>query len=279
MNFNIKKITLLTSAALVILSLAACGGGGSVDVGYSGDNSPPPPAYVNTTYYDFNYLQNVMGLPVGQASIVDYGPNETGGSVTYGLPSNQITSDFTVDSSGNNYWGNNVLTALQFDRNPIDGYAPAVVMVCNSVPNSGVGPNNQTSTDVLVTSTATQLFSGAQLAGIAFGQYYENCVQGGSIPSSPSGDVLIFNVDGSATITTAAGGSQVSGTITLSPSQVSAALQGAPIQISTDTFGAMTTLTAYQYTTLSGATSYAIVEHGSNVSSNLSGGYVAVWYP
>jgi len=276
MNLNIKKISLFTAAALLTMALAGCGA--SVGVDYSGDNSPPPPAPIATSYYDFNYLQTVNGSPVGQANIIDYSGFD-GGSVTFGPPGAQVTSDFASDQNGNDYWGNSVLAALEFDSNPIDSYVPAVSMVCNSVPHSGVGPQNQTSTDVLVTTTATQIVSSTQLAGMSFGQYYENCQQGGTIPETASGDALTFNADGSATIATANGGSQVNATVTLTAAQVSSALQGTPVQIGGGAFGAYTTLTAYKYATASGALSYAIVEHGSSTPNNLTGGYVAIWYP
>lgn len=275
MNFNIKKLAYLGGASLIALGLTACGGGGYADVTYSG-GTPGGPSGIATGYNDFNYLQNVNGVPSGQATIVDYGINTSGGTVTFGMSGYQTVSSFEPAASGGYYWGSPILSAVGFDANANDNLAPAVAMICNSVPNSGIGPNNQTSTDVLVTASATPIVDPTLLAGLQFGSYYQNCEQGNTIPASTSGNAIVFNVDGSATITLPNGAAGTT-TFTLSAGQMNAALSGIPIQSNSGVLDAYTTFNAYRYVTASGVVTYALVEHGSNSQANLTSGYVGLW--
>lgn len=276
MNFNIRKLAYLGGASLIALGLTACGGGGYADVTVSG-GTPSGPSAVVSSYYDFNYLQNVNGVPSGQGSIVDYGTNTSGGSVTFGMYGYQTVSSFTPAVSGGEYWGSPILSAVGFDSNANDGLVPAVAMICNSVPGNGIGPNNQTSTDILVTASATPIYDPTLLAGLRFGTYYQNCEQGNTIPATSGGNAIVFNVDGSATITLPNGAAGIV-TFTLSASQMNAALSGIPIQSSGGALDTYTTFNAYRYVTAGGLVTYALVEHGSNSQVNLTNGYVGLWF-
>ena len=277
MKFNIRKLAYLGGASLIALGLTACGGGGDgyVDVTVSG-GTPSGPSTVTSSYYDHNYLENVNGTPSGQASIVDYGTNTTGGSVTFGMSGNQTVSSFTPSAGGGDYWGAPILSAVGFDLNANDNLVPAVAMICNSVSNNGIGPNHQTSTDILVTASATSIFDPTLLAGLQFGQYYQNCEQGNTIPASAVGNAIVFNVDGSATITLPDGAAGTT-TFTLSASQMNAALSGIPVQSSIGVLDTYTTFNAYRFVTASGLVTYALVEHGSDSQVNLTSGYVGLW--
>ncbi|MFZ6753809.1 hypothetical protein ACO0KY_10600 [Undibacterium sp. Dicai25W] len=275
MNCQFTKIALMCGSVVAALSLSACGGG-TVTVGTDGGGTFVPVA-ISSSYNDINFLQSVNGTSSGIGSIADYGPGGQTGSIVFGSNGMQSTSGYAVSTSGNVYWGNNIYAALGFDTNANDSYTPSLAMICNPVANGGVGANNETSTDVLVSVGAMQIFSGLQLAGLTFTQYYENCQAGGSIPARTSGNNLTFNADGSATIITVNGGSQVDGIQTLTPTQVNAALQGLPVP-TLGPLGAYTTFTAYQYKNAAGSTNYAVVEHGSYMPVNLTNGYVAVWY-
>jgi hypothetical protein len=275
MNFNIRNLAYLGGASLIAVGLTACGGGGSADVTVS--NGPPTgPSAVVSNYYDHNYLENVNGIPSGQASIVDYGTNATGGSVTFGMSGSQTVSNFTPSVSGGDYWGAPILSAIGFDFNVDDNLVPAIAMICNAVPNNGIGLNNQTSTDILVTASATSIFDPALLAGLQFGRYYQNCEQGNTIPASTLGNAIVFNVDGSATITVPDGAGGTT-TFTLSAGQMNAALSGIPVQSSGGVLDTFTTFNAYRFVTASGMVTYALVEHGSNSQVNLTSGYVGLW--
>ncbi|MFZ6863796.1 hypothetical protein ACO0K7_14280 [Undibacterium sp. Ji67W] len=275
MNSQTTKIALICTSAVAALSLSACGGG-TVSIGIDDGGTFVPVAIVSS-YNDINFLQNVNGMSSGIASIANYGPGGQTGSVTFGPVGMQTMSGYAVSPNGNVYWGNNVYAALGFDTNSNDAYAPALAMICNAVVGGSVGNSNIVSTDVLVSTNAVPVYSGLQLAGLRFSQYFENCQAGGTNPPQVGGNNLTFNADGSATIITVNGGSQVNGVLTLTPTQVNAALQGLPVQ-TYGPFGYYTTLSAYQYKNASGLTGYAVVEHGSYMPINLRNGYVAVWY-
>ena len=158
MNFQYTKIALILSSVVAALSLSACGGG-AVTVGVDGGGSFVPVA-LTSSYSDMNFLQNVNGMPAGVASIADYGPGGQTGSITFGPTGMQTTSGYTVSNSGNVYWGSSIYAALGFDTNANDPYTPSLAMVCNPVTNAGVGPNNQTSTDVLISTNFERLTIG-----------------------------------------------------------------------------------------------------------------------
>lgn len=275
MNLDFRKLAGLGIASITALGLSACGGGGGYSDEPGSEVYPVVPTAVVSNYYDFNYLQNAIGYAAGQARIVDYGINTTGGSVTFGMPGYQNVSSFAPDANGGGYWGAPITNVVGFSSNANDSLAPAVAMICNSIPNNGIGPNNQTSTDVLVTTSATAIQDPTLLAGLQFNQYYQNCQRSANAPGL--GNSIIFNADGSAifTIPTNTGSAT---TFSLSAGQMYSLLSGSPLQNASAALEAFTAFSAYRIVSANGLVTYALVEHGSSSQVNPTFGYVGLWF-
>lgn len=220
-------------------------------------------AAVTSQFFDFYYLQNVNGVPAATGSIVDNGANKLG-SVTFGTSA--TTAGFTPQANGNGYsWNSPVSYGNGFGSNPGDVNVPAVAMVCQSVPGNG-GSRGKT-TDVLVTKSATAITSAADLAGVQFSSYNEDC-----FTESSSSAV----VDGSGNVTFNVVNNGTPATISLTASQFSTALSGSPVSNAGN--GSMTTFNAYRYTdSQSGQVRYVLVEHGAATATNVTRGYLGVW--
>lgn len=214
-------------------------------------------------YYDFNYLQNVNGIPSSTASILDNGANI--GLLTFG-PSG-ITSNFLSTNAGADYnWGSAVSYASGFESNPNDTNVPASAMICQ-VADVGDGTMGNKSTDVLVTKSAVAITNAASLAGLAFTSYREDC-------TTKNGSSASFDASGNATFISS-GGKFISsgGTINFTASQFTSILAGVPTTIG----GGNITFNAYSYQTELGGTKYVLVEHGGTTSTGLKRGYVGIW--
>lgn len=218
---------------------------------------------VTSQFFDFNYLQDLNGVPAATGNIVDNGANKLG-SVTFGRSG--TTAGFTPQANGNGYsWNSPISYGNGFGSNPGDVNVPAVAMICQSVPSNG-GSRGKT-TDVLVTKSATAITNAANLAGVQFSSYNEDC-----FAESASSAV----VDGSGNVTFNVVNNGTPASISLTASQFSAALSGTPISNTGN--GSITIFNAYRYTdSQSGQARYVLVEHGAATATNVTRGYLGVW--
>lgn len=226
----------------------------------SGCSSSAPGTAVTTSFYNFNYLQNVNGVPVATGTIVDKGAN-VAGTVTFGAGG--TTAAFTPQLNGEGYsWGSPMSYGNGYGSNPKDRNVPAVAAICQWV--AGTGSARGKLTDVLVTKEATRLTSASQLANIRFTAYAEDC----EVKTQES---FVFDEAGNAVFSGFEDGRQVSHSV--DASQLTNALNGTPIAD-----GEFTVFTAYSYVdSQSGRTRYVMVEHGSDKPSGLSRGYLGIW--
>jgi hypothetical protein len=211
---------------------------------------------VTTSFYDFNWLQDVNGTPVASGAIVDNGANVVG-SVTFGTQG--TSAAFIPQLNGNGYsWGSPMSYGNGYGSNPKDKNVPAVAAICQIVPNQGGARGKLT--DVLVTQDATKLTNASQLANVTFNAYFEDCQQS-------AGETMSFDAAGNISVVTS------SGSKSLTAAQATGALSGTPI-----TTEGMTTFNAYSYVdSQSGKTRYVLIEHGSDKASGLTRGYLGIW--
>lgn len=233
-------------------------------------------APVTTSYHDFNYLQNVNGIPSSTGSIVDSG--NVPGSVTYGgLTGAGITASFLSTGGGASYtWGTPITAAIGSNANAANLNVPVVAMICSPATQAGVTLTYTKSTDVLVAKNATQISSAAALAGITFGNLNEDC-------ALKAGNTAVFDASGNATFTVGNTNIGTLSTIKLTAAQVNSTLAGTPIPVTgTNAAGATVTgsatFTAYKFTNMAGVVKYVMVEHGSPQATGLVQGYVSVWH-
>jgi hypothetical protein len=266
-SYSGTKSYLAVSSNQRVVYLGPLTGNATVDLGALSDwltlSGCPAQTAVTSQFYDFNYLQDVNGVPVATGSIVDNGANVLG-SVTFGRSG--TTAGFTPQPNGNGYsWYNPISYGNGFGSNPGDVNVPAVAMICQSVPNDG-GSRGK-STDVLVTKSATAITNAASLAGVQFTSYSEDCYaeNTSSAVVDSSGNVT-FNVMNNGTPER----------VSLTAAEFNGALSGTPV--SPPGSGAMVTFNAYRYTdSQSGQARYVLVEHGATTTTNLSRGYLGIW--
>ncbi len=274
----------------------------------------PTGSQQNADYIDINYQQPVDGSTTTVHATDSASSNANGQGGNQAFPATPIGSTglstpgfytTTPDNLNTNYyWGPAAIQYVnQYFSNPQNPYMAGATMVCQQVPGNGIsgtaqqtpngnGPqggsfSNLKSTDVLVTSQATRLTQAAQLANLTFGNYYEDCSQGDTLPATinTAGTVynqLQFDANGNLTVTTTNGGTSATPqTFKLTAAQVTSMLNGTPQTIATGTAGVngYTTFNAYTFTSAYGATKYLIVEHGGSGTSagNISRGYVGIW--
>lgn len=221
-------------------------------------------APITTTYFDFNYLQNVNGIPSSTASIIDNGINA--GSLTFG-PTGIVASFLAVNAGASYNWGAPVNSAMGFSTNTANANAPAVAMICSPATQAGVTLTYTKSTDVLVTSSATSITSAAALANRVFSQYHEDC-------APLTGQTATFDALGNVTFMVSQGVGVAPAPVVVSAAQFNAALAGTPVALQP---GGFTTFTAYSYKNALGVPQYVLVEHGSPAATGLVQGYVSVW--
>lgn len=225
--------------------------------------SCPASTTVVSQFYDFHYLQDLNGVPAASATIIDNGANQLG-AVTFGP--NGTTSEFTPEANGNGYsWGSGISWGNGFGSNPTDVNVPAVAMICQNI--AGDGGSRGKSTDVLITQSATAISNAAELAGVQFTAYNEDCFTEGASSAV---------VDASGNITFNVVNNGVPASISLSASQFSSALSGTPnVNTGND---AMITFNAYRYKdSQSGQTHYVLVEHGAATATKVARGYLGIW--
>ncbi len=229
-----------------------------------------PASPIVTTYFDFNYLQNVNGAASAvTATISDNGVAGTSQSNNLSFGPTPTVSSFNFVNAGAGYsWGAPMSYGNGFNSSSTDLNVPAAIMLCQSTTSyGGASFGHGKSTDVLVTNAATPITNATLLAGLSFTTYYEDCGtsttmngQSGSVDASGNATFHVFN--GTTPVT-----------VSLTASQFNSALTGTP----TTAGGGFTTFTAYSYITASGATKYVLVEHGGPTATGLTGGYVGIW--
>ena len=247
------------STPVAIAYMLTVSGGATAPVGTAG--TP-----ITTTYRDFNYLQNVNGIPSSSATIADNGTGTGTQTNNLVFGPGPTTSSFGFSNGGANYsWGSPLSYGNGFNSSSTDGNVPAVAMLCESgVANTyALGK----SYDVLVANNATAITSAAQLAGLSFATYYEDC------GTSTTTNGLSASIDASGNATFKVWNGAVMTTISLTASQFTSALTGTP----NTGQGGFTTFNAYSYITALGATKYVLVEHGGNTATTPTSGYVGIW--
>jgi len=230
--------------------------------------NPTPPvaatvtAPITTSYFDFNYLQNINGIPSSTATITESGiPAQLTAVGILRFGPSGLTSPFNPAIGGGYSWGASIASGMGFNPNAADANVPAVAMICPiSIYTPGIAYTK--STDILVTSTATPILSAVALAGLTFTQYHQDC-------AAKIGNSVSFDASGNATFTVNQGGTTAPIILTRTATQVASSLTGT---VTTSTSGNSSLLNAYSYRTAYGLTKYVLVEHGS-----LSGGYVGIW--
>lgn len=235
-----------------------------------GASAPVPASPIVTTYFDFNYLQNVNGAASAvTATISDNGVAGTGQTNNLSFGPAPTVSSFNFTNAGAGYsWGVPMSYANGFNSSSTDLNVPAAIMLCQSTTSySGASFGLGKSTDVLVTNAATPITNATLLAGLTFNTYYEDC------GTSTTMNGLSGSIDASGNATFHVFNGSTPATVSLTASQFTSALTGTP----TTAGGGFTTFTAYSYISTSGATKYVLVEHGGPTATGLTAGYVGIW--
>ena len=252
-------------AALISITLCACGGGSnnsgggnggngaSSGGGNSGSGTPTPSNPVTTGYLDFNYLQNVNGTPASTtSSIIDKGQNNAN-AITFFNGSATVTTT----SVGYN-WGSPLTAGAGISTASNNSNVPSVIELCENI----AGVSATKSVDVLIQGKATAITNATGLANQTFANYHEDC---GASTSGWGGSTLVFDSNGNAT----------SGSVTLTAAQITSMLGGTPN--TTIVSGGFATFNAYSYQDAYGVTGYAIVEHLAGSVTNPTKGVISVW--
>lgn len=213
-------------------------------------------------YSDYHY--NAQSMTPAIATIVD---NGVGAAGTLKLGPLDIT--VTPQPDGGFLWGNPVQYGMNFASLASDTNLPAASMVCMAA-NVGDGTDGLKSTDVLVAQTAAKVTSAADLAGVTFSQYWEDCRRDGAPAATPAPvhSSIAVDASGNATITIAG-----QPTITLTADKLTALLSGTPAAV----IGLPGNAWFQAYRLVSGGhTQFAVVEHGV-FTGNTNRGYVGAW--
>lgn len=260
-----KKI----SVALTLMALlSACGGGsdpaassgttGSTGSTASTDSSSSKASSSNpltANYWGYNFRQNLTTGSWYLATFIDNGVGVQG-SLTYGRTPNSYPAKPNAD--GSITYSAPVIASTAIGQNSVDTNLPEIAMLCQN--GGGAGTTGTTSTDILVSNQANGIGSATELAGQTFKVYREDC----SIQTG----VLSFDASGNMTVNDNNHKNKV-----YSADAVTAALQGQPIFDSS----MYTMLYAFSYIKSDGTKAYAVIEHDSNVTTNLTDGIIGLW--
>lgn len=221
-----------------------------------------------TTYLGFNYLQNLNPAAAYTATYTDNGVG-VAGTLSFGTPAVSVTMTPNANANGDGgiAYGSPVTAGVAIASNSKDSNLPAVAMICQNIS----GSSSTKSTDVLVTSTATQITSASGLANQTFTFFREDCSQGGTNPPTTSGNALVFDANGNVTVT----GTATISSPTISASTFTLALNGQAIYDATA--GKYTVFNAFSFVKPNGSTGYAVIEHDAPALSGMTKGVISVW--
>jgi len=214
-------------------------------------------------------LQNLNATSAYTATFTDKGLGNTG---TLSFGATPVSTTMTPDANGDGGigYGSPVTAGVAIGTNSKDKNLPAVAMICQSVSGTGTGSFGK-STDVLVTSNATQITTATAIANQSFTFLREDCLQGGTNPPTTTGNVLAFDANGNVAVT----GNATVLSPTISSVNFSLALNGQAIYNTTS--NAYTVFYAYSYTKQDGSTAYVIIEHDAPGLTGFDKGVISVW--
>ncbi|QJP73787.1 hypothetical protein [Burkholderia glumae] len=282
MNTHYIKTNL--STVFVALTLAACGGGnGNSDSGSSSSLQP-----YSVTYIDYNASAGISGSAWNGASFSDNLPTKTSaqtinqsgwtGQITYGSSSKsaalQVNNSAVANTSPISVVGS--ATTKIFDPygatgtplgTSVEPNLDGAYEICGAAPAGSISDNGFAASDILITSSATQVTNVSELIGrsFIFNQYCDPANQ-----SNPQ--TLTFDSSGNASFELYTG-SKNSGALTavqVPAASFQSAMNGTPFG---DSQQGQTIWTAYRFVTQSGVVKYVIIERGS-----ADGNYIGMWY-
>lgn len=281
---NATNIKISSIAIFATLILAACGGGNG-DSGSSNSSSSQP---YTVAYIDYNENSGISGSAWNGASFVDNVPTKTNaqtitqngwtGQITYGTSSKsavlQVNNSAVANTSPISVVGSATTkifdpygatgTPLGTSAEPnLDG----AYEICGAAPAGSISDNGFAASDILITSSATQVTNVSELIGrsFTFNQYCDPANQ-----SSPQ--TLTFDSSGNASFELYTG-SKNSGALTavqVPAASFQSAMNGTPFG---DSQQGQTIWTVYRFVTASSTLKYVIVERGT-----ADGNYVGMWY-
>ncbi|HDR9010940.1 TPA: hypothetical protein QDB08_003933 [Burkholderia vietnamiensis] len=278
---NIKISSIVIFATLI---LAACGGGNG-DSGSSNSSSSQP---YTVAYIDYNANSGISGSAWNGASFVDNVPTKTNsqtitqngwtGQITYGTSSKsavlQVNNSAVANTSPISVVGS--ATTKIFDPygatgtplgTSVEPNLDGAYEICGAAPAGSISDNGFAASDILITSSATQVINVSELIGrsFTFNQYCDPANQ-----SNPQ--TLTFDSSGNANFKLYTGSTN-SGSLTavqVPSASFQSALNGTPYG---DSQQGQTIWTAYRFVTQNGVVKYAIIERGS-----ADGNYIGIWY-
>lgn len=272
------------SAIFVALTLAACGGGN----GNSGSGSSSSLQPYRVSYIDYNASAGISGSAWSGASFIDNLPTKTNaqtitqsgwtGQITYGASNKsavlQVNNSAVANTSPMGVVGS--ATTKIFDPYGATG-APlgtsvepnldGAYEICGAAPAGSISDNGFAASDILITTSATQVTNVSELVGrsFTFNQYCDPTNQ-----ANPQ--TLTFDSSGNANFELYTGSTN-SGSLTavqVPSASFQSALSGTPYGNSQQ---GQTVWTAYRFITQSGVVKYVIIERGS-----ADGNYIGMWY-
>lgn len=281
-----KKVAAPAALFSLIAVLAGCGGGGG-DSGSSSNSSNTLQPY-STVYTDYNAAGGISGAPWTGAAFVDNMPTKTNaetlnvagwtGKITYGVASSPtvvnvnntavtFTSPISVVGSSSTKIFDPYGAAGAPQGTSVEPNLDGVYQMCGAAPAGSISDNGFAATDVLVTSSATQVTNVSELAGQSF-KFNQYCDPTNQL----NPQTLTFDANGNATFELYTGSSN-SGALTpttVPSTSFQTAMNGTPYGNAQQ---GQVTWTVYRFVTATNSLKYVVIERGS-----ADGNYIGIWY-
>lgn len=281
-----QKTAKVIGSLVFVSMVSACGGGDGGGNNSNSNNGTLQPYSV--AYTDYNASAGISGAPWNNAAFVDNMPTKTNaqtmtqsgwtGQITYGLPGKstvlQVNNTAIANTSPISVAGS--ATVRIFDPygatgtplgTSVEPNLDGAYEICGAAPAGSISDNGFAASDILITSSATQVTNVSELAGrtFKFNQYCDPANQ-----ANPQ--TLAFDSVGNANFELYTGSTN-SGTLTtvqVPAAYFQSAMNGTRYG---DSQQGQTIWTAYRFVAANGELKYVVVERGS-----ADGNYVGMWY-
>jgi hypothetical protein len=283
---KLMRATRIAACVSLFSLIAACGGGGGSGNSNSGNSGTLQP--YSTAYTDYNASAGISGTAWNGAAFVDNMPTKTNaqtitqsgwtGQITYGLSTKptvlQVNNTAVANTSPIGVVGS--ATTRIFDPygatgtplgTSVEPNLDGAYEICGAAPAGSISDNGFAASDILITSSATQVTNVSELAGQSF-KFNQYC----DAANQANPQTLSFDASGNATFELYTGSSN-SGALT--PTQVSsanfqAAMNGTAFG---DAQEGQVIWTVYRFVTATNTLKYVVIERGS-----ADGNYIGMWY-